>query len=226
MVSSFNSPTAAPDPALTRRDDGEPAGSGRNCAYHRCLNRLPFALTLTRAALAPVVAVLALFTPYGTAFGFCLAVAFLSDALDGILARRLGVATPNLRRLDSAADTLFYVAATFAVWHLRPSAITERGGPLLVLLTLEIGRYALDYVKFGREASYHMWSSKVWGIALFAGFTSLLAFGSNGVLVEFMIYLGIAADLEGIAISMTLPTWRADVPTIVHAVRLRRHERT
>jgi phosphatidylglycerophosphate synthase len=165
---------------------------------------------------------LALFVPNQAAFAVCLVVAFLSDVFDGILARRLGVATANLRRLDSAADSVFYVGATFAVWHLQPSAITERWMPLLALATLEIGRYALDYAKFRREASYHMWSSKLWGIALFAGFMSLLAFGSDGVLVDLMVYLGIAVDLEGLAISLILTAWRSDVPTLYHAFRLRR----
>jgi CDP-diacylglycerol--glycerol-3-phosphate 3-phosphatidyltransferase len=43
---------------------------------------------------------------------------FLSDAYDGILARRLGVATESLRRLDSLADTLFYAAALAVAWRL------------------------------------------------------------------------------------------------------------
>ena len=181
------------------------------------LRALPLLLTATRAALAPVLVLLALFAPHRVAFAVCLVVAFLSDIFDGILARRLGVATANLRRLDSAADSAFYVAATFAVWHLHPFAITERWMPLLALATLEIGRYALDYAKFRREASYHMWSSKLWGIALFAGFMSLLAFENDGVLVDLMVYLGIAVDLEGLAVSLVLTTWQADVPTIFHA---------
>jgi hypothetical protein len=80
-----------------------------------------------------------------------------------------GIATANLRRLDSVADTLFYAACFFAAWHLYPAAITQHVGSLVVLGALEVMRYASDFVKFRREASYHMWSSKVWGIALFGG---------------------------------------------------------
>ncbi|MCV5084856.1 CDP-alcohol phosphatidyltransferase family protein, partial [Escherichia coli] len=74
------------------------------------MTRIPLLLTALRAALAPVVALLALRFPSGLAFALCLAGAFLSDVFDGILARRWGVATQTLRRLDSAADSLFYVA--------------------------------------------------------------------------------------------------------------------
>ena len=184
--------------------------------------RIPLALTLLRALLAPVVVVLALARPLPWAFGACLVAAFLSDLFDGILARRLGVATPALRRLDSAADTLFYLAATFAAWHLHPDAIRGRAGMLAALVALELARYAFDAWKFRREASYHMWSSKLWGIALFAGFVALLAFDADGVLVDLAVLVGIVADLEGLAISAVMPRWQSDVPTIVHAWRLRR----
>lgn len=183
---------------------------------------LPILLTGLRALLAPVVVLLGLYAPWPAAFAVCLAAAFLSDIFDGVLARRLGVATANLRRLDSAADTLFYAACAFAAWHLHPSAITERLLPLGVLAALEVARYAVDWMKFRREASYHMWSSKAWGIALFAGFFSLLVLGSQGIAVSLAVYMGIVADLEGLAISIMLPRWQTDVPSFVHVLRARR----
>ena len=186
---------------------------------------LPLTLTVVRALLGPVVIYLAFLWPSRLAFGTCLIVAFLSDVFDGILARRLNVATANLRRLDSIADTIFYLCAIFAAWRLHPSAITERLAPLLVLCGLELIRYVFDFAKFGREASYHMWSSKLWGVALFIGFFTLLALDITGLPVSVAIYIGIAADLEGLAISIVLPEWKTDVPTILHAFRLRFAER-
>jgi CDP-diacylglycerol--glycerol-3-phosphate 3-phosphatidyltransferase len=192
----------------------------RRAAAALAVKQVPLALTLMRALLAPVVILLAIHWPDKLAFGMCLVVAFLSDVFDGILARRLKVATPNLRRLDSMADTLFYVAATFAAWHLYPAVIKDHGVALAILAALEGARYMLDLWKFGREASYHMWSSKLWGITLFCGFFSLLALGRDGFAVDCAIYVGILADLEGLAISIVLKRWRSDVPSIVHACRL------
>lgn len=189
------------------------------------MTRIPLLLTALRAALAPVVVLLALWWPWEPWFILCLTVAFLSDVFDGILARRWGVATPGLRRLDSAADSLFYVAATFAVWHLHPAAITQRWPWLLALLVLELARYAFDLLKFKREAAYHMWSSKAWGVALFLGFLSILGFGHDGVAVDAAIGLGLVADLEGLAISAVLAHWQSDVPSLCHAIRLRRRAR-
>ena len=182
-------------------------------------NHVPLLLTLSRIALAPVIVALALYRPSPAAFGACLVLAFLSDVFDGIVARRLGIATPNLRRLDSAADSVFYLAALFAVWHLHPNVILEHLVALGVLAALELVRYAVDYAKFRREASYHMWSSKLWGIALFAGFFSVLVLDSSGWAAALAIYAGIFADVEGLAISLVLGEWRTDVPTFIHALR-------
>jgi len=99
--------------------------------------------------------------------------------------------------------------------------IAHHAVSLALLAALEVARYVLDLLKFGREASYHMWSSKLWGLALFAGFLALLVGGDDGVAVTAAIVLGIVADLEGLAISCTLKTWKSDVPSIVHALRLR-----
>jgi CDP-diacylglycerol--glycerol-3-phosphate 3-phosphatidyltransferase len=185
----------------------------------RLAARVPLALTALRASLAPVVVALALAWPAPWAFGACLFAAFVSDVFDGIVARRLGVATPGLRRLDSLADSVFYLAALFAAWHLHADAIRAQAAPLAVLAVLEIARYAFDLRKFGKEASYHMWSSKLWGVALFAAFVALLVFGEDRVAVPVAIWIGVAADLEGLAISATLREWRTDVPTIWHARR-------
>jgi CDP-diacylglycerol--glycerol-3-phosphate 3-phosphatidyltransferase len=185
------------------------------------INKIPLLLTLLRALLAPVMLAMAIVYPNKLLFGVCLIVAFLSDVFDGIIARHLNIATANLRRLDSMADSIFYAAATLAAWLLYPEVIRQHWGALSILLILEMVRYIFDLVKFRREASYHMWSSKIWGIFLFVGFFSLLAVGHTGVIVTLPIYIGIIADLEGLFISYILTEWRADVPTLFHALRYR-----
>jgi CDP-diacylglycerol--glycerol-3-phosphate 3-phosphatidyltransferase len=188
---------------------------------HRYELRIPIGLTTLRAALGPAVVLLALVWPSAPAFAVCLTLAFLSDYFDGVIARRLGVATPTVRRWDSIADTVFYVSALFAAWHLHSTILRPYVPALLILAALEVARYVYDFRKFGKEASYHMWSSKLWGVTLVLAFYALLVYGRAGWLVASAIYVGIAADLEGLAISSVLPTWRTDVRTIFHALSLR-----
>lgn len=188
------------------------------------LHRTPIFLTLLRAGLAPVMIINATTSSSRIVFAVCLLTAFLSDIFDGKIARRLGIATANLRRLDSMADSIFYVAATYCVWLLYRGVITENAVALLTLLGLELSRYIFDIAKYKKEASYHMWSSKLWGIFLFLGFFSVLVFGATGLCVYLAIYIGLLADIEGLAISIVLPVWKSDVPTIFHAIRFRKEE--
>ena len=181
--------------------------------------RIPLGLTLVRAPLGPVVLVAAFYGPNRLLFGCCLTLAFLSDVFDGVIARRLGVATPSLRRLDSIVDTVFYACAALAALRLYPAALEAHAGSIVALIALELTRYVVDWLKFRRVASYHMWSSKLWGLLLFTAFVALLVFGRADWILSVAIYAGIVADLEGLAISWRLSESRTDVASIVHALR-------
>jgi phosphatidylglycerophosphate synthase len=186
------------------------------------MRHFPLALVLLRVCLGPVVLAVALARPNELVFAGCLSVAFLSDYLDGVIARRYGVATVGLRRLDSIADTIFYICALAAAMLGGYELIRPHLTALGALLLVEGARYVYDIKKFGKEASYHMWSSKLWGVLLFVGMWSVLVLRTGGWPVALAIYWGIVADLEGLAISVTLRKWKTDVPTIWHARRLAR----
>jgi CDP-diacylglycerol--glycerol-3-phosphate 3-phosphatidyltransferase len=186
------------------------------------MRHVPLALVVLRLCLAPVLLATALLHPDRTVSAICLIGALLSDYFDGVIARRLGVATPTLRRLDSITDSIFYCCALVAALVTAYELVRPYFPALVVLLLIEALRYVYDIRKFGKEASYHMWSSKLWGLLLFVGMWSLLVLHRGGWPVALAIFWGIAADVEGLAISMTLRKWQADVPTLWHARRLAR----
>ena len=183
---------------------------------------LPLSLVGLRLACAPAIAAAAWAGGSATLLTAILAVAFLSDVFDGIVARRLGVATPELRRADTLADTAFYLAATLAVFYRSPGVLARNAAWLAGLAALELARAGLERFKFGKLAAYHLWSSKAWGIALLLGFSEAFLTGRSGPLFKTALVLGIVSDLEGLAASLVLSQWRHDVPSLVHAVRLER----
>lgn len=91
----------------------------------------------------------------------------------------------------------------------------------MAILLLEVARYSVDLLKFRREASYHSWSAKLWGLTLFLAFGMILVAGREYPWMDVAIAAGLVADSEGLLISLVLPTWRHDVPTLLHAWRLR-----
>jgi phosphatidylserine synthase len=157
----------------------------------------------------------------GICFAIVVLAAFVSDVLDGVVARRIGIATPELRHLDSRVDLVFYATAAWAVWKLHPDVVRAYAIPGSIVIGLDLTRYAFDFTKFGRDAAYHAWSSKVWGACLAAALVLLLGFGLVQPFVPLAVGLGLIAQLEGLLISIVLPLWTHDVPTVFHAVRIR-----
>ena len=172
-----------------------------------------------RAACGPLLFVLACFAFPGPLLAGVLAAGFLSDLIDGQLARRMGVATPGLRYADTLVDTAFYVAAAGALAIAVPAAFDGTGILLVALVALHVSRATFEVTKYGRIASYHMWSAKALGVLLAAAIAVSFATGRPNGLLPCAFWLAIANELEGFAASAILPAWSADVPSLFHAYR-------
>jgi cardiolipin synthase len=87
--------------------------------------QLPNLLTAARLAAAPALAFLLLWDSFGAALAV-FAFAGISDAADGFLAKRYGLATQFGRFLDPAADKLLMLAAflTLSTLHVAPLWLT------------------------------------------------------------------------------------------------------
>lgn len=153
------------------------------------------------------------------------AVASLSDLLDGIIARRLKVVTERLRVADSWTDTWYYVWIAAIVWQLRPDVVWDYRFPLLSVLGMQLLCWAIDLLKYRRFATYHAYTAKAWGFALFFATAALLAFDDIGPTLWMAVVMGWVSLIEGIAITLILPTWTHDVMSVWHALRLRENPR-
>ena len=178
-------------------------------------------LTVLRLLLAPVLVWLVYAGAPGLVFAGVVLVAFVSDYFDGVIARRLGVASAELRHFDSRADLVFYATAAWAVWRLHPDVVRSVAIPALVVIGLDVVRHIFDFAKFGRDVAYHAWSSKVWGLSLALALVLLMGFGISRPFVGITVILGLIAQIEGLLISVALPVWTHDVPTLIHALRIR-----
>jgi phosphatidylglycerophosphate synthase len=179
------------------------------------------ALTLLRLALAPVIVALGLTRRGGVAIAVLLVIGFLSDVFDGVIARRTGTATPLLRRLDSTVDTVFYLGIAVAAWMLHRAAIRPLLPLILLVIATELATNVLCWLRFRREASYHAWSARVFGLALFVALLLLFAAGSPALILP-AIVIGLVSHLENAAITLTLPAWRHDVRSWAVAWQIRR----
>jgi phosphatidylglycerophosphate synthase len=148
-------------------------------------------------------------------------VAFVSDYFDGVVARALGVVTRALRQSDSAVDTIFYLVLAGATWRLHRDVLGRHLAALAVCLATLAAWYLLDLVRWRAVAGFHAWSAKLFAAALGLWAVMLYGFGVDGPWLVVAAAAGTLSHLEGIAISLALRQHAADVPTVLHALRLR-----
>lgn len=149
-------------------------------------------------------------------------VAILSDIYDGKLARRWNVVTAGLRRADSIADTIYAFATLACCWMAEPEIIRNHLWGIGLIAGLELARTPMDWYLFGRNASYHAYSAKLFGLSLIPVGIMLMGFGDVSWYQWFALAIGLYSELEGIAISLVLPRWTHDVKHIGIALALRR----
>jgi len=183
---------------------------------------IPWAMAAARVLLGPVLVVGERCGWSGFSLASIVVTALLSDIFDGVLARRWRCDTAAVRLFDSMADTVFYLCAAAALWIAQPRVWQDNAILLGTLLSLEALRFGVDFVRFGKPASYHSWLAKSWGLVM--ALAIIATFGSSHAsrLLPLALWLGIATDLEGLAMSLILPVWRRDVKTLAAAWRIRR----
>ncbi len=179
----------------------------------------PQLLIAFRAFCGPALFVLACFRFNGWTLTCVLVAAILSDIFDGVIARWKGIDTPALRMADTIVDTIFYSAAGLALGVAVPGAYDEAWLALSLLIAVHVSRTTFEMIKFGRVASYHMWSSRVLGLLLASALGVGFVTARPTVLLTVGLWLGVGNELEGFTASAILPAWRCDVPSLLHALR-------
>ena len=184
--------------------------------------RIPWAMVLLRVVLCPLLLLGAYRGWDGKWLGLIVLVALVDDIYDGVLARRWKCDTPALRRADTSADTFFYLGVAEALWIRDQQLLRGNWKVLVVLGVFELARHGFDRVKYGKAASYHSYLAKLWGLVMGTAVICFLSFGGPRWMIGVSVLVGIAADAEGLAMSLILPRWQNDVKTLPAAWRLRR----
>jgi CDP-diacylglycerol--glycerol-3-phosphate 3-phosphatidyltransferase len=182
--------------------------------------KIPNLISLLRLVAAPILLLLAA-ADRPTAYLVLLAAALLSDAVDGFLARRLGQTSELGARLDSWGDFAIYMTVPLGAWWLWPEVILREAPFAAAVVASYALPVAFGFLKYRRLTSYHTWGAKLSGVLLSVGAFLLFA-GGPAWTFRLAVAVLVLAELEEIAITAVLPEWRANVPTLRQALRLRR----
>jgi len=183
----------------------------------------PLTLTLARLALGPAMLFLACrHSEPGAWLAAGVVVGFLTDLFDGIVARKLNVATPGLRRLDSQTDLVFWLCVLGCVFIARWDIGVSNLGYIITILVLEAATYGISFARFGREACTHAYSAKAWSVLAVGVFVAVLGFGEGTYSFPILLISYVLSWMDVVAIILILPAWRSDVPSCYHAWLIRR----
>ncbi|MDP9957710.1 CDP-diacylglycerol--glycerol-3-phosphate 3-phosphatidyltransferase [Epilithonimonas hungarica] len=187
------------------------------------MKKLPYILIATRFLIAPIIFLLAYFEIENSRNLILTLMYFglFTDIFDGIIARKVGVSSEKLRRLDSQTDLVFWLSIGFTTYFLNPEIIQEHWKSIALIFIMEALCYIISIWKFGKETCTHAWLAKLWGLSLLIAFTSLIGFSEAGWAFYLSVVLGFISHLDVILIILILPKWQFDVPSSYHAWKIR-----
>jgi len=187
------------------------------------MKTIPYILIAMRLIMAPIILLSACLRGEESRFLILGLMYFglFTDIFDGIIARKVGVSSEKLRRLDSQTDLIFWLSLGFASYFLNPDLIKEKWKGILLIFIMEALCYVVSLCKFGKETCTHAFISKMWGLSLLIAFTYLIGFQQAGWAFSLTVILGLVSHIDVILIILLLPKWQYDVPSAYHAWKIR-----
>ncbi len=181
---------------------------------------LPNVLSMLRIVCVPVLLLLAW---HGTLMPFLIgfALGLASDVLDGVLARRLGQVTDFGARLDQWGDFALWLSLPLAAWWLWPDIITREAHYVVLALVCMVLPTAIGWLKYREVPGYHTWSVKFGSVAMGVSAALLLLFDVAWPFRAAALFQVVCA-IDELGITCLLAQCRHDVPSVFHALRMRR----
>ena len=176
------------------------------------LTTLPNLLSLLRIALAPLMLIAAL---GGERWIFLalLCSSWISDWLDGLIARRLNMVSRMGSRLDSLGDFVVYVTLPVGLYLLWPEVIRQELVYIIVGFSAYIAAHLFALIKFRQLAGYHMWSAKFTAVVMAAALLLMLGWDLRTPFHLAVLCL-LFSCFESMLISFRLKHFRPDIPSV------------
>jgi phosphatidylglycerophosphate synthase len=135
---------------------------------NKIINQIPIGLIYSRLILAFVIIFLSIvqldyFKPIIVSIMIW---AIVSDIFDGIIARKLNISTPRLRRLDSSVDQIFWICTLVGITIICPNFFIDNYIKIVIILALEVVSYLVSYLRFKKEVATHAILSKFWALTV------------------------------------------------------------
>ncbi len=156
-------------------------------------------LTLYRILISPVLLIL-VFHDHSS-FKWLLLSAFITDALDGFLARYWKVTTKLGARLDSLADDCLFIVSIIAIIHLHTEVIIENLYMISGIIFIFLVKMGFLYFKHKKIITgFHTYLTKAAAFLQAMFFLHCIFYSPNNILFDVMAITTMVAIAEEIII--------------------------
>jgi len=162
------------------------------------IKHVPNILSVLRIALSPVIVATA---DQPMLLAALMLFSGLTDAVDGIIARRFGCRTTLGARLDSLGDWAFFAAVGWVFCTRYESVVRACLTELLLVLAIRVVAVGVGWVRFGRVISVHTVGNKLSAMLAFVLLVRIVLRGPVPVgIMRAVLIVAIAAALEELVI--------------------------
>jgi phosphatidylglycerophosphate synthase len=174
-----------------------------------------------RIAAAPILLLLLLLDERHL-FSWFLLISYLTDAIDGYLARKLKITSSRGSQLDSFGDQITLIIGLIGLFIFENEFIKKN----IILISAAFVPYILQmiiaYFKYGKATAFHTYLAKLSAILQSLFILYSLFFIPNYTLFYIMIGFGLLETFEEITLIYMYDSWSSDVKGIYWAFKDKR----
>ena len=174
-----------------------------------------------RVAAAPFL-ILLIWMDARLLFASFLLISYLTDAIDGYLARKLKITSPRGSQLDSFGDQITLVIGLIGLFVFEKEFIKTNLVLIIIAFVPYIIQMLIAYYKYGKATAFHTYFAKISAIIQSAFILWSLFFSPEYSLFYIMIGFGLLETFEEITLIFMYTNWASDVKGIYWALRDKR----
>lgn len=178
-----------------------------------------------RVAAAPVL-VLLLWLDERQLFVWFLLISYLTDAIDGYLARKLKITSPRGSQLDSFGDQITLVIGLVGLLIFENEFIKKNISLIGIAFIPYVIQMIIAYYKYGKATAFHTYLAKLSAVIQSVFILYALFFSPNYTLFYIMIVFGLLETFEEITLIFMYDNWASDVKGIYWAFKDKRRLKT
>lgn len=171
-----------------------------------------------RIAAAPIL-VLFLWMDNKEIFMYLLLVSYITDAIDGYIARKLKITSPRGSQLDSIGDQITFIIGLLGLLKFEFDFINAHLTIILLAFIPYIIQMLYAYMKYGKATAFHTYLAKLSAIVQSGFILVSLFFAPYNTLFYFMIVIGILETVEEITLIYMYHKWASDIKGIYWAYK-------